>query len=168
MRPGYAERYSLGCAARFVWDTSCLRATAIGRRRQRVCGSIQRAPFLDTRPGELAASPAAAAAVINNLVDAMKLQHRTKPLYPPILAGDFNMGVDIPGFARFDVARWSFDGDVIGVVVGKAGDFSSSFPAHVVETRVLPGTGCENEGGSTATLWSDHCAVYVRFEPYPR
>lgn len=130
---------------------------------------------------------------INRLVDATEARfdpRNDNRLYPPILVGDFN--IDLPGivhnnppnppdpgnsrapyFPRFDVAFWSpvnahpIPSGVTGALIGKRSLFPSKQNAYVNNALALPSLGCENNGGSTLTLWSDHCAIYLRIEPAP-
>ena len=112
-------------------------------------------------------SPLPGSEAIDALVSAMEARYpQSERLYPPILAGDFNMGSDIPGLGRFDAVFWS--PEVMGVARGKSTEFVSKQTPHVVESLVLPGAGCEQQGGSVEVLWSDHCGLFVRLEPAPR
>ena len=105
---------------------------------------------------------------INALVDTVEAKFLSGDrLYPPLLTGDFNLdqGRIAADFPRFDVHAWT--PEVMGALIGKAASFSSKqtpFPAGV---QVLPGPGCEDNGGATEKLWSDHCALFFRIEPVP-
>ena len=118
-------------------------------------------------------SPVPAVDAINQLVTAMEARYpQTERLYPPILAGDFNMSPDgsIPDFdryfERFQIALWS--PEVMGMLRGKSDSFSSKQTPYAVESLVLPGPGCETKPEPVESLWSDHCGLYLRFEPAPR
>lgn len=90
----------------------------------------------------------------------------SQALYPPILAGDFNLlaGSDdhFPGFTQ--VARAPHD-DVMAVALGQADRFPFQLRARVSQTVFLPdlpdGVLCDD----SRFLFSDHCGVYVRIEP---
>jgi hypothetical protein len=99
-------------------------------------------------------------------------------MYPPILAGDFNLGATaiaerLPGsFSRFSVLHWS--PEVMGVLIGKDDAWPSAQKAIVRGTRDLPDFGCAPNPdpaqtpipASPLTLWSDHCAsIYFRLVP---
>jgi hypothetical protein len=73
---------------------------------------------------------------------------------------------NIPGFPRFEIALWS--PELMGIERGKSQCFSAKQTPYVVESRVLPESTCTPLGGPVDTLWSEHCALYVRFEPLPK
>lgn len=122
---------------------------------------------------------------INDQVTAMEARFgsaQTDLVFPPILIGDFNLDrvaiahnqppapVDPtnprpPLFPRFDMATWS-DG-VTGALLGKRDVFPSKQVPYVNIAQAPPGAGCHLDGGDPATLWSDHCAIYVRVDPAP-
>ncbi|MDZ4075489.1 MAG: endonuclease/exonuclease/phosphatase family protein [Hylemonella sp.] len=97
-------------------------------------------------------------------------------LYPPILAGDFNLGrqdIEVTAFfPRFGILHWS--PEVMGVLIGTEAAFPSKQKVIVRGVRELPGepdSGCKQVGvwtvpTSSLTLWSDHCAsIYFRVLP---
>ncbi len=98
-------------------------------------------------------------------------------LYPPIVAGDFNLGRAAmdksflnPGqnLSAFSVLYWSRE--VMGVLSGAPDRFPSTHGFLVRELRELPDFGCtagENALPSNPlTLWSDHCAsIYFKLVP---
>lgn len=96
-------------------------------------------------------------------------------LYPPILVGDFNIGLhkappsveEVKGhLPRFDIAMWS--PEVMGALFGSANIFPSKQKAYANLQQVIPATAnneaCYRDRG---TLWSDHCGIYFRVEPSP-
>jgi len=137
--------------------------------------------------------PSLAVASINRLVDDMEARfdpRGTDRLYPPIMVGDFNIDeagirhnmppgpIDpnnprAPFFPRFDIAFWSpsnpapIPSGVTGMLIGKPSVFRSKQTPHVKFEQAPPGNMCENNGGDVATLWSDHCAIYLRIQPSP-
>ncbi len=130
-------------------------------------------------------SPVQGVAAVNDLVTEMERRFSVQSpdrLYPPILIGDFNLdsaailhnqppaapapdNPRAPFFPRFDMAFWS--PGLTGALIGRAADFPSKQRAYVKDAHALPSLGCEVDGGSPLTLWSDHCAVYLRIEPSP-
>jgi hypothetical protein len=103
---------------------------------------------------------------INALVDSVEAKFTSGArLYPPILTGDFNLDQNRIGadFPRFNVHAWT--PELMGALVGKAESFPSKQTAFPAGVQVLPGSGCENEGGASDRLWSDHCALFFRIEP---
>ena len=109
---------------------------------------------------------------INALVTDMEGRFRTHAdvVYPPILVGDFNVGLPQEGevfapltsyFLRFDIG--DFFG-IDGVMFGKMADFPSKRPAYANVMQHMPSDNCEDP----ATLWSDHCGIYFRVEPSRR
>ncbi|MCI4568515.1 hypothetical protein [Lysobacter sp. CFH 32150] len=108
---------------------------------------------------------------INALVTDMEGRFRRGDvLYPPILVGDFNVGLPAPGetfplltsyFPRFDIGDFF---RIDGVMFGKAADFPSKRPAYANLMQHMPSDNCEDP----ATLWSDHCGIYFRVEPSRR
>jgi hypothetical protein len=110
---------------------------------------------------------------LTDLVDQME-HHRMVGTrrYPPIILGDFNTGITdmrnntTPGgsLADFDIAGYD-NNDVVGVLGGEWRTFPADFAA-APEVKILPtehpATG---NCGSNDVLWSDHCAVFVRFRP---
>jgi hypothetical protein len=124
-------------------------------------------------------------AVINGLVTDMEGRFATQgvPLYPPILAGDFNLGRGaieerMPpadpsgGFSRYSILHWS--PELMGVLIGNEGAFSFKQKAIVRDVRDLPDFGCKSNPDATQppipsdslTLWSDHCAsIYFKLLP---
>ena len=122
---------------------------------------------------------------INDHVTAMEARFgspQTDLIFPPILIGDFNLDrvaiahnqppapVDPsnprpPLFPRFDMAFWS-DG-LTGVLLGKRDVFASKQVPYLNIAQAPPGNNCHLDGGDPATLWSDHCGIYVRIDPAP-
>lgn len=107
---------------------------------------------------------------INELVDAMERRFARTPtdlLYPPILVGDFNINrVDASGeFPRFRDVLWANHPDVMGAMFGREEVFPAKQAAFINATQLLPGPGCEFEGGDRVTLWSDHCGLFFRIQP---
>ena len=99
-------------------------------------------------------------------------------MYPPILAGDFNLGTTAiserlsGGFSRFSVLHWS--PEVMGVLIGKDDEWPSAQKVIVRGARDLPDFGCmpgtdprfSPVPSNPLTLWSDHCAsIYFRIVP---
>jgi hypothetical protein len=106
-------------------------------------------------------------------------------LYPPIMAGDFNLGtaaMDVrfnppPGtpvnnfYPRTEILYWS--PELMGVLIGKRSEFPSTQLPIVRGLRQLPEFGCAipADGGlalpsNPQTLWSDHCAsIYFKIVP---
>jgi hypothetical protein len=120
-----------------------------------------------------------AEASINGLVSDMEQRFAANRLYPPIVAGDFNLGTIaindriVPGgaFARFDVLHWT--PELMGALIGKRALFPSTFAPRILNVMELPPFGCVPGAAgmppvpaSTLTLWTDHCAsIYFRLEP---
>jgi hypothetical protein len=100
-------------------------------------------------------------------------------MYPPILAGDFNLGATAiserlsAGFSRFSILHWS--PELMGVLIGKDDEWPSAQKAIVRGARDLPDFGCMPNPAAPGdppipsnplTLWSDHCAsIYFRILP---
>jgi len=92
-------------------------------------------------------------------------------LYPPIVLGDFNMGVRdvLSSHPGYEIAGYA-NREVMGVLVGRQDTFPSKQIAHarslvVPEDREEPSTG--GSCGNVDKLWSDHCGVFVQFSPVP-
>lgn len=121
-----------------------------------------------------------AEAAIGGLVTDM--EQRFAPaggrLYPPIIAGDFNLGLTaiserLSGtFAGFSILHWTRE--VMGVLIGNDEAFPSRQKVIVRGIRELPDFGCmpnpdptqTDIPASPLTLWSDHCAsIYFRILP---
>ena len=91
-------------------------------------------------------------------------------LYPPIVAGDFNASpadmaaeTTTGSFAKYEVAGAA---DVDNVLIGRGTSFASArVPAFSSQTLpgIDPSTGLCHP--STASLWSDHCAVLTEIVP---
>jgi hypothetical protein len=127
------------------------------------------APFMD----------AAATPNLQIIADAVEAVEQQVPpqvarLFPPILAGDFNVdGNDMrqwelpPGrrLAKFQILASPDTGDVIGVLSGKADLFKSAYDVRASDNRFLPGGG-EGLCGADADKWSDHCGQYVELSAY--
>ncbi len=95
-------------------------------------------------------------------------------LYPPILVGDFNLGIGTPptppallqAFPRFERLAWVNDGDIDGALVGGTGmvpAFPARQPAFARSIATFPASAACNT--NVAVLWSDHCGVSFRVEP---
>jgi hypothetical protein len=87
-------------------------------------------------------------------------------LYPPLLAGDFNLFADgleqhFPGFARVASAP----GDVMAVAIGLADRFPSSLRPRIGQSVVLPDLPPGASCGDPRFLFSDHCGIFVRLDP---
>jgi hypothetical protein len=121
-----------------------------------------------------------AEAAINTLVTDMEQRFATAGgrLYPPIVAGDFNLGHTaiserLPGsLSRFSILHWS--PELMGVLIGSEQAFPSKQKVIVRGERDLPDFGCMPNPVSgeppipsnPLTLWSDHCAsIYFRILP---
>jgi hypothetical protein len=115
--------------------------------------------------------PGSSFKAITDLVTVARAAWGSVPLlYPPIVAGDFNaspadMAIETTtgAFAKFQIAGAV---DVDNVLVGRGSAFPSTrVPAF--KSQALPGidpsTGLCHP--STATLWSDHCAVLTQIVP---
>ena len=122
---------------------------------------------------------------INDHVTSMESRFgsgQTDLVFPPIVIGDFNLDraaieqVEQPApthpadarllfFPRFNMATWS-EG-VTGALVGRRDVFASKQTPYVNIAQAPPGNNCHDNGGDPATLWSDHCGIYVRIEPAP-
>lgn len=93
-------------------------------------------------------------------------------LYPPILVGDFNIGINEVDtyFPRFEVGMWGppFP-EVIGVLFGKSTIFLAKQKAYANFQEIMPpsfaGEDCYKD---QETLWSDHCGIFFRVEPSRR
>jgi endonuclease/exonuclease/phosphatase family metal-dependent hydrolase len=129
--------------------------------------------FYNVHMSWLNGAPESGTANINEIVADMEARFggpRSNLLYPPVLVGDFNLDTNAVQFGdrfnKFHKPFWS--PGLTGVLVG----LPASFPpakqqAYFNDQRVMPNATCEIEGGDTATLWSDHCALYFRIEPLP-
>ena len=126
-------------------------------------------------------------APINDHVTSMEARFgspQTDLIFPPILIGDFNLSTTAilhnhppapidptsprpPLFPRFDIAAWSDQDGLTGALIGRRSEFPSKQVPYVNIAQAPPGNGCFFNGGDPATLWSDHCAIYVRFDPAP-
>lgn len=119
--------------------------------------------------GSTTASGAIAASMsIDALVSEMEGRFAQTPsnlLYPPLLAGDFNLSsADASvAFPRFIPAFWS--SEVMGAMLGNPNSFPAKQSAYINDARELPVQNCDR--GDRATVWSDHCAVYFRIAPAP-
>lgn len=121
---------------------------------------------------------------INDQVTAMEARFasgNTDLVYPPILIGDFNLDRaailhNLPPapvdpstrpalFPRFEMATWS-DG-VTGALIGRRDVFASRQQPYLNIAQAPPGNNCHLDGGDPATLWSDHCGIYLRIDPAP-
>ncbi len=123
-------------------------------------------------------------ATILRLVEDMELRFgppaSTGRLYPPILAGDFNLDRAAiersnppPPFPRFDVLHWS--PALIGVLIGAEQAFPSRQKVLLRQALDLPANGCMPSSdparwppvpSDPQTLWSDHCAsLYLHLVP---
>jgi endonuclease/exonuclease/phosphatase family metal-dependent hydrolase len=94
------------------------------------------------------------------LVDQMTGQ-AGKRILPAILAGDFNGGTE--AFPNFQVS--SAD-DVDAVTTGNQ---PATYRPVVVRSEALPSAPSRPAGwcAPSELIWSDHCAVFVQFEPGP-
>jgi endonuclease/exonuclease/phosphatase family protein len=103
-------------------------------------------------------SPAA-----RNLISFMEGLRFTGTAYPPIVAGDFNGGIE-----RFPTFTQLAAGDGIDYVIGGLrSSYPSTYGFSVVKQAVLPGPS-QNPDGMCAprdVAWSDHCAVVAYLEP---
>ncbi|WP_433359473.1 hypothetical protein [Streptosporangium sp. CA-115845] len=84
---------------------------------------------------------------------------RDRPVYPPILAGDFNGGTE--AFSNFVVSRAD------GVDAVATGTHEAAYRLETSQSDALPG-GEPREPGFCAPrdrIWSDHCAIFVQFHP---
>jgi hypothetical protein len=93
-------------------------------------------------------------------------------LYPPIIAGDFNVGLyemwdytAVTGqLAKYEIGGHS---GVDNVLVGRAASFPST-RVPSASSLVFPDADPQPLGNCpnpTATLWSDHCAIYTQVLP---
>jgi len=109
--------------------------------------------------------------------------------YPPVMLGDFNIGMgDMssettanPGgaFDGFQMAGY-FSDDVMGVLAGRQAasqtpsatrrEFKSRFPLVVKQVQILPNESKTDawgdHGGGPTTTWGDHVGIFVEFQPY--
>jgi hypothetical protein len=134
-------------------------------------------------------SPEADAAwrAIANLARETEARFGDNRLYPPILAGDFNVdraGMECetspPGgpctgwFPDFEIAAYATQreaqrSDVMGVLGGEIDDFPARFGLRAERIEVLPVdqdpvphiSSC----GNFEQFWSDHCGLFVAFGP---
>lgn len=127
-----------------------------------------------------------------SLISAMHAREKATfsgSIYPPILAGDFNLGSDdslvaFPTFAKLAFGETSAnfvprtDGadmpDLVnGILAGKAETFQPKYIPFVTEKSVHPKGDCDlseaeraAKTSASSTAWSDHCdAVFVSFHP---
>ncbi len=121
---------------------------------------------------------AGALQAIKDLVDQSEARFGDSGLYPPILAGDFNIGfadmttetteAERP-LEDFEIVAYA-ERDVMGILLGDQDAFPSRF-TPTRESQVLPtnvATPVEDEVycGPIESLWSDHCGMFTRFLPY--
>lgn len=115
--------------------------------------------------------PANYLAQFDDLIQGMESRLGSGRLYPPITAGDFNLGEPdvLSHFLKFEIGAY-VGRDVMGVLVGKDTAFPSNQRAYR-EFVVLPEDVLFDEAisfcGDPAVLWSDHCALFVGFGPLP-
>jgi endonuclease/exonuclease/phosphatase family metal-dependent hydrolase len=85
-----------------------------------------------------------------------------RPVYPPIVAGDFNGGTE--KLPRFDVLAGSPIDYVVG---GQRPPYEAAYGFSVVRTAVLPGAAANPDGmcAPRDIAWSDHCALLADIEP---
>jgi hypothetical protein len=121
---------------------------------------------------------AAALQAISTLVNASEQRYGDTRLYPPIIAGDFNIGLSDMTvetteaertFENFEIVAYA-ERDVMGILLGDQDAFPSRF-SPTKESQVLPtnvATPVEEETycGPIDRLWSDHCGMFARFFPY--
>jgi hypothetical protein len=102
--------------------------------------------------------------LIDNFVSEIEGKYGQQRLFPPILAGDFNLRrneiEEYKYFSRFEFAGFSSDCDSMGNMSGKSEQFSAKHKLGWQSTIIDTGTGC---GASVDTLWSDHQSVFTRF-----
>ncbi len=75
-----------------------------------------------------------------------------------------------PFFPGFDLGFWSPlnpppPSRLTGVLIGKPTLVHSKQNAYVNDGRALRSLGCEHDGGSNLTRWSDHSGIHVRIKP---
>lgn len=96
-----------------------------------------------------------------------------KRLYPPVVLGDFNLGMSdvLAHFKTYDIAGYA-KREVIGVLMGNFATFPASQKQAYFTEAVLPVDAQdpavpEVSCGGVNSLWSDHCGVYVVISPVP-
>ena len=109
---------------------------------------------------------------LTNTINAVA-QRFTETLYPPVLAGDFNIKppeirrdvMNSTGtFGRFSVASLAGDEEEEGILVGKQDEFSASFNRYVIER---PRALCHRSPSDPSPIWTDHCVIAADFYPNP-
>lgn len=100
---------------------------------------------------------------VNQFISVMESRFAEGRLYPPIMAGDFNMSLEETkaAFPMFEVAG-VIDITHDAVMVGKGDIFPSAYKVNAQSIIVRKGTLC---GASVSELWSDHCSVFSTFVP---
>lgn len=88
----------------------------------------------------------------------------TSALYPPILAGDFNLFAGVEGQFPLFAKVAGADPDVMAVGLGLADRFPSRLRARAVQTLVLPDRPAGVPCGDPRYLISNHCGLFVRFD----
>ena len=91
-----------------------------------------------------------------DLITQLTSGHSDKFILPPILAGDFNGGTE--AFPDFQISR---DSGVDAVTTG------TPYRPRVVRSDVLPDVEPKEPGfcAPRDEIWSDHCAIFVQYEP---
>jgi hypothetical protein len=115
---------------------------------------------------------------LHNLVDSAERTLSSR-LYPPIAVGDFNISLQhmqeettkpqghFRGFGILVQPKY----DVVAVMLGKQSVFLSKYVPKwdhsILPTYNNEGRAEENDPycGTPPILWSDHCALFVRFSP---
>jgi endonuclease/exonuclease/phosphatase family metal-dependent hydrolase len=94
-----------------------------------------------------------------NFIESLKFD---TPIYPPIVAGDFNGGIE--RFPTFDELAGASIDYVIG---GKHSAFAAKHGFIVSKSALLPGESPNPDGmcAPRAVAWSDHCALVTQLEP---
>lgn len=86
-------------------------------------------------------------------------------LYPPVMAGDFNMLEVESNFPKFITAVPPPQEDVPRIMIGATDAFPARLRVRTVQKLVVPdlpgGMLCQ---GSTKYLVSDHCGLFARFD----
>ena len=98
-------------------------------------------------------------------------ENKSERLYPPIVAGDFNMNVGgvLSYYPAYQIAGYA-DREVMRVLAGKQDKYPSKYTPHasfmvVPKDEAAPSN--DSSCGNAEELWSDHCGVFVQFSPVP-
>ncbi|MFJ7047358.1 hypothetical protein ACIQVC_28745 [Streptomyces sp. NPDC101112] len=117
---------------------------------------------VDSSESEKQAAERAAEAAVALINYIEGRAYEQKPIYPPLLAGDFNGGTE--RFPHFDrLADWNID-----FILGGDPAFYEASQKHVdPKQSVLPGEAPNPDGmcAPREVAWSDHCAVSVEVTP---